>query len=422
MDFIAQLFPDMGQTQIMVQMTIFIVNILLFLFAKPILMMIDPVGATDPKIRLFRAVNIFVFGLQLIGLFMLWANLGPAGGIEIVDGVEQELKTSSNFLRNMGYSIMAIYGMMLLYSFLGAQIKKRFGKERTLDSKKVYMETYSSRLVNLIMLLIMILTVIYILIIIWGAQDKFTPIYGLLAAFLGFTSGIWAPDIISGLIILNTEILEDGDVVMLDGHENEYVIGRVTLIYVVLYDIRNNHRTLMRNAQFTQNRIDNLSRVTSSNGIRQGLLYKIGYPAFSGNREERVAQLAEFKDSISDMFTAANEVCIADENIMINESKPFDWALTNAGDFALEYTLWVYLERIPNTKITSTIRKHLMGTIYKVNEAVYEASIAENIDLSTPNVQQILMPSEIPEQAVNIPQNHSKERPAHKDQSSKKMA
>ena len=66
--------------------------------------------------------------------------------------------------------------------------------------------------------------------------------------------------------------------------------------------------------------------------------------------------------------------------------------MTSAGDFALEYTLWYYIERIPNTKITSRIRKHLMATEYKVNESVYDASIAEDIDLSTPNLQQIIMP------------------------------
>ena len=378
MDAISQFFPQLGQTELSIHMMIFVGNILLFLFAKPILQFIDPVGATEPKVRLFKAVNVLVFALHLISLVMLKANIDH-----------------QDYFKNIGYSIMAVYGMMLLYSFLGAQVKKRFGKKRTLDSKTVFMETYSSRLVNLIMLLILILTLIYILILIWNAQDKFAGIYGILAAFLTFTAGLWAPDIISGLIILNTEILEDGDVVMLDGHKNEYVIGRVTLIYVVLYDIRNNHRTLMRNSQFTQNRIDNLSRVTSSNGIRQGLLYKIGYPIFRGNRDERLAQLAEFKKSIADMFTSANEACVEDENIMVNGSKPFDWAMTNAGDFALEYTLWVYLERIPNTKITSTIRKHLMGTIYKVNEAVYDASIAEDIDLSTPDVQQILIPSDI---------------------------
>lgn len=394
----------------MLHSAIFVGNILLFLFAKPILQLIDPGGASEPKIRLFRAVNVAVFILHLLGLL--------SSNFSVNQGISGD--TGGDYLESLSFSIMSIYGMMLLYSFIGAQVKKRFGKQRTLDSKTVYMETYSSRLVNLILLLILILTLIYVLILIWGAQDKFAGIYAILAAFLGFTSTIWAPDIISGMIILNTEILEDGDVVMIDGHKNEYVIGRVTLIYVVLYDVRNNHRTLMRNSQFTQNRIDNLSRVTSSNGIRQGLLYKIGYPVFTGGRDERIAQLAEFKDSVSDMFTSANQVCIENEDIMINDSKPFDWALTSAGDFALEYTLWIYLERIPNTKITSTIRKHLMGTIYKVNEAVYDASIAEDIDLSTPDVQQILIPSDIEllgekkPPAKTKPKTEPKAKPANK--------
>ena len=43
------------------------------------------------------------------------------------------------------------------------------------------------------------------------------------------------------------------------------------------------------------------------------------------------------------------------------------------------------MERLPNTKVTSTIRKHLMRTIYRVNEAIFTAAVIENIDLSTPN-------------------------------------
>jgi len=60
--------------------------------------------------------------------------------------------------------------------------------------------------------------------------------------------------------------------------------------------------------------------------------------------------------------------------------------MTNAGDYALEYTLWIYLQRIPNTKVTATVRRHLMGTIYKVNEAVFTASVHEGVDLSTPDI------------------------------------
>ncbi len=375
METLAKIFPELSQVEILAYSAMFIGNILLFVFARPFLRLIVSGRPTESKVRIFRTLNVLVFVLQLIGL-LLAHYYGELKG----------------YLPNLAQSIMVIYGGMLLYSFLGGQFKKRFGKQRVVDEKTIYLETYSSRLVTLIMLFLLILIVIYILILIWEAGDKFDGIYAIIAAFMAFTSGIWAPDIISGLIILNTEILEDGDVIMIDGHDDEYVIGRVTLIYVILYDIRNNHRTLMRNHQFTQNRIDNLSRITSSNGIRWSLVYKIGYPAFTGNRTERVTQLTNFKDRVGDMFTAANNACNENEDIKINGSKPFDWAMTNAGDYALEYTLWIYLERIPNTKITSTIRKHLMGTIYKVNEAVYDASIAEDIDLSTPDLQQLILP------------------------------
>jgi hypothetical protein len=86
------------------------------------------------------------------------------------------------------------------------------------------------------------------------------------------------------------------------------------------------------------------------------------------------------------MFSLAQESCKDQKNIKINANRDFEWSLTRTADYALEYTLWIYLERIPNTKVTSTIRKHLVSTLYQVNEAVYAAAIAEAIDLSTPNL------------------------------------
>ena len=174
----------------------------------------------------------------------------------------------------------------------------------------------------------------------------------------------------------------------------------------------------MRNSQFTSNRVDNLSRVASTNGVRQGLTYKIGYPQFTGHSDDRAEQLAEFNETIDDMFTHAFEACKADENIKINDTKPFEWAMTNAGDYALEFTLWIYLERIPNTKITSRLRRHLMGTIYKVNEAVYTASIIENIDLSTPDVisAQVSSPPVVTPSPHNEQGPHRVQKPkGHKD-------
>ncbi|WP_197482769.1 hypothetical protein, partial [Oleiphilus sp. HI0128] len=131
-------------------------------------------------------------------------------------------------------------------------------------------------------------------------------------------------------------------------------------------------------------------RVASTDGVRQALSYNIGYPEFDGKtKDERQKQLADFKAKIDKFFSLAQENCLEKPDIKINQTRQFEWALTHAGDYALEYTLWIYLDRIPNTKVTATIRKHLMGTIFRVNDAVYTASIIEGIDLSTPQLAKL---------------------------------
>lgn len=353
---------------------LFVANIALFLLAKPIVSLVSPRQDNKTKINVFRSLNIVVLLLHLADLV-----LRKTGG----DKYE-------SYFTDLGLSLMTIYAGVFFYSLCATLAKKRFGRARDIDDDKIYIETYNSRLISLVLLAFITVTTIYALIKIWDADSllETTGIFGIFIAFMAFTSSIWAPDIISGLIVLNSDILEDGDVVTLSDHKNEYIIARVTLIYVVLYDVRNNHRTLIRNSQFIQSRIDNLSRIASSDGVRQALVYNIGYPQFSQDIELRTQELDAFKKQINALFDRSFKACCGDENIKINENKPFEWALTNAGDYALEYTLWIYLERIPNTKVTARIRQHLMGTIFKTNEAVYTASILEGIDLSTPDLIQ----------------------------------
>ena len=372
MDFIQNLFRDLISGDQPIFSFLFFLNIVLLVVARPIINFLAPGQDNKTKIKIAQSLNLLVIFFQIVDFAMRQSFNGYEGG----------------FLVNLGISLMIIYTGVFFYSASGTFTRKRFGKSRTLDDKTVYIESYNSRLVNIVLLAIIVLTIVYALIKVWDADSllETTGIIGILLVFLGFTSSIWAPDIVSGLIILNSEMLVDGDVVMIEGHDNEYIIARVTLIYAVLYDVRNNHRTLLRNTQFIQSRIDNLSRVASSDGIRQAIKYNIGYPEMSDNRDVRVTELAAYQKNIGDMFTRSFEACCESDDIKVNRSKPFEWALTNAGDYALEYTLWVYLERIPNTKVTSTIRRHLMGTLYKVNEAVFTASMAEGIDLSTPDV------------------------------------
>ena len=149
----------------------------------------------------------------------------------------------------------------------------------------------------------------------------------------------------------------------------------------------------MRNSQFTGRKIDNLSKVASTDGVRQALKYNIGYPVIPAvtNGDGRDEALRNFIAKVDKMFDRANRACVEDDDIKVNDSKSFEWALTTTGDDALEYTLFYYLERIPNTKVTATIRKHLMRTRFKINEQVYRASVAEGIDLSTPKLRTIAL-------------------------------
>lgn len=373
LDWLITILQNMEWHSILKHSAIFTINILLFVFASQILSLIGVPKEDTSKVKIFRFLNILMLILHAMDIVLVAFNA-----------------SYQNIFIKLALTLFVLYLGLFLFAVASYFCRKKFGRKKEIDSKKVYFDTYSSRLVGLILSVLVWIIVVYTLIKVWGADSMLetTGIFGILMAFLAFTSSIWAPDIISGLIILNSEMLEDGDIVVIDGYPNEYLINKVSFIYTVLFNVRNNHRTIVKNSRFIQSKIDNLSKIASIDGVRQKLVYNIGYPDFSKlDKEERLQGLSRFQKNLDKMFTSANDVCIANKEVKINDTKPFEWALTSTGDYALEYSLWFYLERIPNTKVTATIRKHLMGTVNKINHAVYEASIEFNVDLSTPDLQ-----------------------------------
>ena len=379
MDFLQGLVNEITSGDRPLVTFLFALNVILLVFARPIVNLVAPGQNNDARVRILRGLNVLVIALH---------------GLDFA--LRQTVTGYEGYVIKLGSSLMVVYGGVFLHSLAGTFSRRRFGRTREQDEQRIFVETYNSRLVGIVLLAVIVVTTIYILIKVWGADSllETTGIFGIFIAFLAFTSSIWAPDIVSGLIILNSDILADGDVVVIEGQPDEYIIARVTLIYVVLYDVRNNHRTLMRNTQFIDSRIDNLSRIASSDGVRQSYTYKIGYPEMGDTAEARTAALAAYRARIDAMFQAANAACIENVDVLINPNAPFEWALTSAGDFALEYTLWFYLDRIPNTKITATIRRHFMGTLHRVNDAVFTAAVEHGVDLSTPEIVRFKGPEE----------------------------
>ena len=377
MDTLQWLVPELSRAEWLLHGFIFFINITLLIFSGPIIRFFDASGDSTTRIKISRSLNVLVLLLHIVDMVLLKVN-----------------DSYQHYAINLGLSLMAVYSALFLYSFSCALSKRRFGVARTQDEKTIYLDTYSTRLVDLILLAVFVLTTVYVLIKIWGADSllETTGIFGIVFAFLAFTSGQWAPDVLSGLVMLNSQTLEDGDLIKVEGYKDEFVISRITFIYTVLFDIHNNNRTLLRNSRLLNGKIDNLSRIASSDGIRRALKYNIGYPdATSLNRETRVAVMDAQIKNVDDMFGGANKLALEDNRACINESKPFEWAMTSAGDDALEYTLWVYLERIPSTKVTATMRKHYAGTINRVNELVYRCSVIEGLQLATPKLAQIAL-------------------------------
>jgi len=377
LEFLAWLQPELTRAEWIAHAIIFAVNILLLLLAKPLLSLIKVDESNKITVRIFRSVNIIILALHLLDIVLL----------RFSDIYEHA------FIK-LGLSLAAVYGALYLYNLMCYLSRKRFGHVRTIDEDTIYLDTYSSRLVDLLGLIFIVIAAIYTLIKIWGADSMLetTGIFGIVAAFLAFTSGNWAPDIFSGLIILNSRMLEDGDLVIIDGYPDEFVISKVTLIYVVVYNVRKNHRSMIRNSQFIRSKIDNLSRIASTDGLRQALNYNIGYPRLKGtNAEERGEELKRFQSRVGRIFSKAFEVCSEDKQIKINRDKPFEWALTQSGDHALQYTVWIFLERVPNTKITATVRKHVMGTIYAINTQIFLAAEAEGVSLATPVLNHVTL-------------------------------
>ena len=127
---------------------------------------------------------------------------------------------------------------------------------------------------------------------------------------------IWAPDLFHGMVILNSKMLEDGDVVQFSENGDEYIINRVTFIYTILLDVRNNHRTLIKNSKLLESKVDNLSKKASTDGLRMKLSYKIGYP--------KKCDIDKFKKDVNSMFDEVNQISIEKEDIKINEKVAFE--------------------------------------------------------------------------------------------------
>ncbi len=392
--FITQYLTALSTNMLILHGTSILLTVLCFLFVRKILKL----GRRDDP----PAIQVVVLRLCLLAYFLF----------EVVDIVLlHALPKYNRPLYSGALSILTLFAAILLCNFFNKWARKRFGTEKVIDGQKEVIPTYYSRLTGLLFSIVISIKVVYLLVKIWQMDSllQTTGFVGVIAAFLVLTNAIWLPDIYYGLVILNSDMFEDGEAVRFTEQGPIYVINRISLIYTTLLNVENNNKAMIRNSKIMDNKIENLTRRASVEGLRQSLSFKVSYPKFddvTGENGEKDSHLRSEVDryyhKLETMFKEANEYVQKNSEESIAQNTPFDWGIVNAGDYALEIIMHYYLAPLPATKLTKKLRKIIYESRKKVVHAVYMQSIIHGIELSTPTLVNIDSPRALAQARKNL--------------------
>lgn len=270
--------------------------------------------------------------------------------------------------QGLGIKILSIL-VVLYVSYLVAHlcarfVRQRFGRPVKSSGTDRIADTYASRALAIFISVFIGIIALISIIRIAGFSSLLEAggVIGFIGVFLALTQSAWAPDLISGLVILNTKMLQERDVVKLsDSNETFYAtIYRTRPFHTELLNLIDNHRVMIRNSKIRDYTIHNLSRFASAKGLRETLKFKIGYDSKPV--------------TVKAMFDAAFESACQDSEIALEKQHPLEIRIQDTGDHAVEWSIHYY------TKEEATLIK----TRQLFREHVLNAAAQAAIDLSTP--------------------------------------
>lgn len=329
------------------------INILLMIFASRIMRIIYHGADNDKrfllKVRIFRAFN-----LAIIAAFIYYHMVLPVSekgpGMQVLA------------------SIVVLYLSYVFIHGLNTFVHSRYGKQKILDDKAVIIETYNSRLISIISTLLVSVVVVVAVVRILGFESWLEAggVLGVMGVFLALTQNVWAPDLFSGLIMLNSGMLETGDVIEFQAEERDLgVVYKTRLFHTELLNLVNNHRLMVRNATLRDLIIHNLSKFASARGLREKLCFNIGYDVPV--------------EKVQKMFARAFAQAMDDSDVAVEAQHGVEVRTLEAGDYAVAYGCFFYTKDV----------RHILRTRYKLIEYILRQAAQENIALWTPMLQQV---------------------------------
>jgi len=324
------------------------INVLLFVFSKRILSTFyhEPVDSRRFKlgVTLLRVCNLLV--VVAFTYYHVSSNIG---------------------VKSVAYKIVAI--LVILYLSYAAlhftlyYIRLRYGKSREIDGKVNFYETYNSRLLSIFATIFIFIVSFVAVIQVTGFENLLQAggAIGVIGVFFALTQSAWAPDLFSGLIILNSGMVEVGDVVEFsNGDRTLGVVYKTKVFHTEILNIVNNHRVMIKNAKLREHTIHNLSKFASAKGLRECLRFKIGYDIAP--------------DKVKHMFNEAYKTAEQSKSCLIEFQYPLEIGLDDAGDYALDWVVYYYTKEV----------KHIVRTRQVFRETILESATQFKISLATP--------------------------------------
>lgn len=323
-------------------------NILLMLLARPL------IQKTGGKLS-ERQTDFRVNALRVLNLAILAAVCYNA----IYSGGE----------RGQGFAIKLISILVVLYlAYLASNLasymmRRRYGKTNNSNDGIQISDTYHSRMLTLVVSTFIAIVALIAVIRIAGFSSLLEAggVIGFVGVFLALTQQAWAPDIISGLVLLNSDMLSEGDLIEL-GDSNPILarVFKTKIFHTVLIDIVNNHRIMVSNSKLREQTIHSLSKFASAKGLRERLTFKIGYDTSA--------------EDAKDLFNEAFEKIANDASNNIDDSHPLEIRVLDTGDHAVEWGIFYYIKDVSGI---IAVRQRLL-------EEILDTSNKHGISLSTP--------------------------------------
>ncbi|MDH5378852.1 MAG: mechanosensitive ion channel family protein [Gammaproteobacteria bacterium] len=326
------------------------INIVLMIFAARIMRVIYHGHDDDKrfilKVRIFRAFNLAImFAFVYYHMVLPVSEKGP--GFKILS------------------LVIILYLSYVVMIGLNTFVHARYGKKKEVDGTNLIVETYNSRLISIVLTILISVIVIVSVVRILGFESWLEAggVLGVIGVFLALTQNVWAPDLFSGLIMLNSGMLETGDVIEFNAEERGIgVVHKTRLFHTEILNLINNHRIMIRNARLRDLVIHNLSKFASAKGLRERLVFKIGYDV----SPERARK----------MFLQAFDIVTKTEGINIESQHEAEIHTIDAGDHAIEYAFFYYTKDVRN----------LLRTRFRITEVIILQAQEEGIHLSTPTL------------------------------------